>query len=411
MESWDDDIESEGCYSADSLAAMDKYFSDIYTEDQIFSNHMVEVSEGHFSQDYRDTSSSEASCNPAYDYERFFRMEYPNRRVSVTKHSTRTFGFVSELPDIDVAVPHLVIYPYGSIAVLENGPELLKATERLRQEALSNLKFLLLTKSYKLTTDMVKTVVDKHADILAAKLSSMYSGKIHGTTVNLLHAIVCDTYDSNDVMQDDIEVAERQFHERLFSPTGDSSSQVEHDMSTKQKIEIATAPNIGERAVEETMETFYQHFQTVEDKKKLKAFMNINFIGSEDMTVAKTILKDEATWDHDFRVRELTLCGIIWKTEKPIKHSKQRALLLLLGRMRAYRRMGIYLYLHAPKYGYFEEEARGNKGWRFTMRIHTYYGNSTPDEGESKLLIRIFYTRKKRLKRMTKLRPRVTFNY
>lgn len=405
MDPWEEQHDSEEYFSADHYADIDKYFSDIYTSDQIFSNHQVEVPETDLSQDYRGSSSSEGYQRvPGFEYERHFHMKHSNRRTSITRYSTCSRKFMYNLLDIDVVYEGTRIYPYGYICVLESTTELEESTKQLRKEALANLKFSLLTKSYSLTTTLVEKVVERYVSKLLAEVRDVYMQKIHETTMNLFYAIVCDTFDDNMDMQQDIEVEEQQFRGTVFTHMGDSSSQVEHDVSTKQRIEIETASSIGEHAAEETMETFYQHFMIIDDKKTLRTLIETNFMETDDITIAKTIYSDTPTWQNEFRVRQLTLCGMIWK-ENPTRHSRQRTLLFLLSRMRIYRRMTVVFWIHAPKYGFDEREARKTKGWRFTLRISTYCKNTSHnEEDKSSQVIRIFFARKKRLKKLTKPR-------
>lgn len=403
MELWSElDEHSRGYPIGKSLG---KAFADILSGD-VISRQVVEVPESCLSPAYYETDDYIPDPFHYMDHERFFSMEHLNRRVRVTKHSTNAHRFLSELSDIDVYRHNIPLQPFGHVGVLENGPELKAATRKLKQEALGNLKFSLLAKSYKLTTQLVEKVVNRHAEQLAKELRGIYPDKIRETTTNLLFSIICDTHEDNSMLMKDIEQAENKFHENNFTNRGESSSQLEHDLSKHEKVEQFTFGNMFCHNVDEAMENFYCHFQTIESRKALKEFMSDNFLGDDDLTICKTILK-ESTKDHDNDInRKLMIYGFIKNVRTPPEQSRKRTLLFLLGRKRRYRNMKLDLEVfyetgdirdcseedHAE--GYY-----GIESWRFIMKIQLCHGNNPKDDSSFTSIINIFYTRRKKLKK------------
>lgn len=396
--------ENDYCYTADQMAELDKYFSDIYTDSQIISHHGADELECNYSQEYRATTSPD-DFDPDYGYNRQFRIQFPNRLQTMAQYSTHVGSFVRELSDMEKVDEVLIQHPYQiSVAILTYGPDLVRTTETLKKEAFADLQFSLLKQSYRIPSDSLKQVVETAALEITKKVKEQYNGTIYDTTMNLIFAIACDNYDRDTHMQNAVEHIEEDYHEQIYHTTEDSSSQCEKDEPLEQQIQTIPAERNQEDGIEDKMETFYQTFRKIEDKKTLEALMSGYFLEADDLTINKVAFDEYQTWENSFMCQTLKVSGILWN-RKSTSGGTQRKTLLQMARLARYKRLRMELTIHVRKLNTHARWTTENKGWRFEFKISSFRENSTPNLSAQGSTIFIFYTRKRKLKRMNETRP------
>lgn len=389
-----EDVDTAEGYSMEYLATLDKYFADIFTEDQIISCYETATSASGSSSYVSVRENVENRCCRTRDIDDHVHQELAWIDNSTVRNSTETGRFLRSLRHTDTLRRNLYVSPYGRMTILVDSQDNDIKTSELKKEALSILKFALLSKGYKLRTTTLEQVVNKYAEQVADTVQGIYSEEINSSTLRLFFAIVCDTYAENVALRRDIDEEEEKQKIEHLQNKGTELSQADDTVMAESSPQTEATVNVAQQS-DEVIETLYQQLQTIGDKKTLNKLLSSFFLRAHDLTIDRAILKEVPTWNREFLVRSLTIRGQIWKQKT--KQSRQRTLLFLLGRLKKYRKMNVYLHAHSKHFDAYPVAERKHVRWKFKLDLVVY--GEAKDEGydESNTTIAINFAKSRRL--------------